>query len=74
MKSVKHSNSPDTVGIRINIIFSRYLIEKKKDHTMKVTFETSSDPGGSIPSFLVSWAGRSYPVTLIEGLRREMRK
>ncbi len=74
MKSVKHSNSPETVGVRINIIFSRYLIEKKNDQRMKVTFETSSEPGGAIPNFLANWAGRSYPVTLIEGLRREMRR
>ena len=74
MKSVEHSNSPETVGVRINIIFSRYLIEKKNDQIMKVTFETSSEPGGAIPNFLANWAGRSYPVTLIEGLRREMRR
>ena len=35
---------------------------------MRVTFETLSDPGGSIPDFVINWASENYPVTLFEGL------
>jgi hypothetical protein len=41
---------------------------------MHVTFETLSEPGGTIPDFLTNWASERYPVTLFEGLRRELIK
>ena len=74
MKSVNHFNVPQTADVRINIIFSRYLIEKIEAHSMKVTFENLSEAGGAIPPFLVNWASSNYPITLIQGLRREMRR
>ena len=87
MKSVNHFNVPQTTDVRINIIFSRYLIEKIEAHSMKVTFiekieahsmkvtfENLSEVGGAIPPFLVNWASSNYPITLIQGLRREMRR
>ncbi len=74
MKSVKHPNAPKTVGVRINIISSRYLIEKKNPQLLKVTFDNLSEAGGAIPHFLVNWASSNYPVTLIQGLRQEMEK
>ena len=40
---------------------------------MLVTFETLSDPGGALPGFVVNWASASYPITLLEGLRNELK-
>ena len=74
MKSVNHLNVPQTTDVRINIIFSRYLIEKIEAHSMKVTFENLSEAGGALPPFLVNWASSNYPITSIQGLRREMRR
>ena len=72
MKSVRHPKSPPVHGVRIKIIFTRYLIEKISNNSMRVTFETLSDPGGSIPDFVINWASENYPVTLFEGLRKEL--
>ena len=74
MKSVKHRKAPQSIGVRINIIFTRYKIVNIGNHTMQVTFETLSEPGGAIPDFLTNWASESYPITLFEGLRRELIK
>jgi hypothetical protein len=74
MKSVTHPNEPKSIGVRMNIIFTRYIIETMKEDTMKVTFETLSKPGGALPDFLVNWASESYPITLFEGLRKELDK
>ncbi|MBT7650033.1 MAG: hypothetical protein HN553_03550 [Opitutae bacterium] len=73
MKSIPHPMAPSTIGVRINILFSRYQIEKVDDNTMFVTFETLSDPGGALPGFVVNWASASYPITLLEGLRNELK-
>lgn len=74
MKSVYHPNAPSTIGVRINILFTRYQIEKVDDNTVIVTFETLSDPGGALPGFVVSWASTSYPITLLEGLRSQLKE
>ena len=73
MKSVTHPKAPKSIGVRMNIIFTRYIIETMKEGTMKVTFETLSEPGGALPDFLVNWASESYPITLFEGLRRALK-
>ena len=72
MKSVLHPKAPKSIGVRINILFTRYHIEKIDDKTMNVTFETLSNPGGTLPGFMVNWASANYPITLFEGLRREL--
>mgnify|MGYP006234333793 CR=1 FL=1 len=74
MKSVTHPEAPKSIGVRMNIIFTRYIIETMKEGTMRVTFETLSEPGGALPDFLVNWASENYPITLFEGLRRELDK
>jgi len=74
MRSTRHPRAPKTVGVRVNLIYSTYKIEPRTGNKMKVTFESMSDPGGAIPGFMVNWATRSYPITLFEGLRKEIRR
>ena len=74
MRSTRHPRAPKTVGVRVNLIYSTYKIEPGTGNKMKVTFESMSDPGGAIPGFMVNWATRSYPITLFEGLRKEIRR
>mgnify|MGYP001429665607 FL=1 len=73
MKSVTHPKAPKTIGTRINIIFTRYSIEKINRNKIAVTFETLSHPGGALPDFLVNWASESYPVTLLNGLAVQLK-
>jgi len=73
MKSVTHPKAPKTIGTRIDIIFSRYSIEKINQNKIAVTFETLSHPGGALPDFLVNWASENYPVTLLNGLAVQLR-
>ena len=73
MKSVTHPKAPKTIGTRIDIIFSRYSIEKINQNKIAVTFETLSHPGGALPDFLVNWASENYPVTLLNGLAVQLK-
>ena len=70
----KHPKAPPSIGVGINIIFTRYHIVKLNDNIILVNFETLSEPGGVIPEFLTNWASENYPVTLLNGLRAELIK
>lgn len=74
MRSVKHHKAPKTIGERVEIIFTRYFINKIDEVTLHLRFETLSAPGGTLPSFLVNWASENYPVTIFQGLRKELKK
>ena len=73
MKSVTHPAAPLEKGnVRAWVTFTRYTIDPMEGNRMKVTFENLSDPRGKIPNFMVDWASKSFPVSIIEGLRKEM--
>ena len=74
MQSVKHPRAPKTIGERVEIIFTRYFITKIDESTLHLRFETLSATGGALPSFLVNWASENYPVTIFQGLRKELKK
>ena len=72
MKSVNHPKAPANSNVRAKVTFTRYRIDPLEGNRMQVTFENLSDPGGRIPDFMVDWASKSFPVSIIEGLRKEM--
>ena len=72
MKSVNHPKAPKNSNVRAKVYYTRYRIDPLEGNRMQVTFENLSDPGGRIPNFMVDWASKSFPVTIIEGLREEM--
>ena len=73
MKSVPHPSARVESGnVRATVTFTRYRIDPLEGNRMQVTFENLSDPGGRIPDFMVDWASKSFPVSIIEGLRKEM--
>jgi len=74
MRSVLHPKAPKTVGVRVNLKYTRYEITPLKEGRLHVVLETLSNPGGSLPDFLVNWAQRDYPVKLFQGLRRQVKK
>ena len=74
MRSVIHPKAPRTVGIRVHLKYTRYEITPLANGKLHVVLETLSDPGGSLPNFLVNWAQRDYPVKLFQGLRKQVRK
>ena len=73
MRSVNHpavKRSKDNV--RIEITYTRYRIEDTGNGKIRVTFENLSQAGGKVPKFLSNWASRSYPITLLNGIQREI--
>ena len=75
MKSIEHPQAPRTKDwIRSEIVFTRYQVEQINSQQIGVTFENLSKPGGDVPRFLSNWASRTYPITILEGLQRELKK
>ncbi|MBG28947.1 MAG: hypothetical protein CMI31_02940 [Opitutae bacterium] len=74
MKSVQHPKAPKTVGVRVHLKYTRYEITPLSGGKLHVVLETLSDPGGSLPNFLVNWAQQDYPVKLFQGLRMQVKK
>ena len=72
MRSIEHPLAPETVGVRATLLYTSYKIEPLPENRMKVVFDNLSDPGGRLPNFLVDWASKSYPISLIQGLQKEM--
>jgi hypothetical protein len=74
LESVTHPKAPATVGVRANLIRSRYLLTSKgKDRTF-VVVEIHTDPMGSLPSFLVNLVQKSWPMKTMKGLRQHLKK
>ena len=69
MKSVNHPNAPKNSNVRAQVTYTRYRVDPLGGNRMQITFENLSDPGGKIPNFMVDWASKSFPVTIIEGKR-----
>ena len=75
MKSIEHPQAPRAKDwIRSEIVFTRYQVEQINLQQIGVTFENLSKPGGDVPRFLSNWASRTYPITILEGLQRELKK
>ena len=75
MKSIEHPQAPRAKDwIRSEIVFTRYQVEQINSQQIGVTFENLSKPGGDVPRFLSNWASRTYPITILEGLQRELEK
>ncbi len=73
MKSVDHPQAKRSMDyVRVEIAYTRYTIEELDKEGLRVTFENLSHAGGKVPKFLSNWAARSYPITLLNGIRSEI--
>lgn len=74
LESVTHPKAPPTIGVRANLIKSRYLLTPKgKDRTF-VVVEIHTDPQGSIPSWLVNLVQKSWPMKTMKNMREHLKK
>lgn len=69
--SVQHPQSPPTIGVRMHIQFSKWVLTPLQDKT-KVQLEMLADPGGLIPSWVVNFVQRKYPYDILNALRKHV--
>ncbi len=74
LKSVDYPNGPDTVGVRMKLHFSRFILNKKPNGGTRVTLEILSDPMGLIPKWVVNMIQKNYPVKFFRALKKQIKK
>jgi hypothetical protein len=73
LESVNHKKSPPTIGVRAQLINSKYKLIPQKNKTL-VTVEILSDPKGLLPTWLVNLVQKSWPIKTLTGLRNQVKK
>ena len=75
MQSVEHAEAPATVGIRAELINSRYLLTPIDGGAKtKVEVEILTDPGGWMPVWLVNMIQADWPEETLNGIRGQFAK
>lgn len=74
MSSVDHPEAPETVGIRAELISSRYRIRRLGKFMTGFEVEIHSDPRGLIPSFVVNLVQKSWPYKTLMSVKRQVEK
>jgi hypothetical protein len=72
--SVTHPKAPATIGVRANLIGSRYVLTPKGPDKTYVVVEVHTDPKGAIPTWLVNLIQKSWPMKTLKGLRAQVTK
>lgn len=74
-RSVEHPKAPETVGIRIEVRFSHWILEPLKTSApgqmeTRASLEVHSDPKGYIPSWLINFMQKDYVIKLFNNLKK----
>lgn len=74
MNSVDDPKAPPTVGVRAQLINSRYLLTPVDDAHTRVQVEILTDPKGLMPIWLVNLIQRTWPRDTLVGIRGQLGK
>lgn len=73
MSSCLHGKAPKTVGVRANLMRSKYVLEKVGSKT-RISVEIHTDPKGWIPTAIVNMIQKSWPVKTLSGVRKQAKR
>jgi hypothetical protein len=74
MQSIDHPKAPETVGVRAELINSRYVLTPVGEGKTRCEVEIITDPMGWMPAWLVNIIQKDWPVTTLNGLRGQLHK
>ncbi|RLA65442.1 MAG: hypothetical protein DRQ88_03160 [Epsilonproteobacteria bacterium] len=74
MKSVKHKDAPKTVGIRGELLLSKYVLTSLGKSKTKIEVEILTDPKGLIPKWLVNMIQAQWPYKTFKAIGRQLKK
>lgn len=74
MKSEAHSKAPKTVGVRGELLNSRYTITPIGKFKSKLEVEIMSDPKGAIPKWLVNLIQKKWPHKTLMAIKAQVEK
>jgi len=74
MQSIEHPEAPETVGVRAELINSRYILTPMGDNQTRIEVEIITDPKGMMPNWLTNLVQKSWPVETLNGIRGQFVK
>jgi len=74
MKSEVHPNAPKTVGVRAELVNSRYTITPIGKFKSKLEVEIMSDPKGAIPKWLVNIIQKKWPHKTLMAIKSQVER
>jgi len=74
MQSIEHPKAPETVGVRAELINSRYILTPLENGDTRVEVEILTDPKGMMPAWFVNLITKSWPVETLNGIRGQFEK
>lgn len=72
MGSIEYPDAPETVGVRADLVNSRYRITPLGAGRAQVEVEILTDPAGAMPIWLVNLIQRSWPYDTLTGIGRQL--
>jgi len=72
MGSVEHPAAPETVGVRADLVDSRYVLVDLGDDRTQIDVEIVTDPRGSMPAWIVNLIQRTWPRDTLVGIREQL--
>jgi hypothetical protein len=74
MHSVTHAKAPETVGVRANLLKSKYVLTPLSAGSTSVVVEIQTDPRGWLPAWLVNLIQKSWPMKTLLALDEQAKK
>lgn len=74
LRSELHSKAPKTVGVRAELINSKYTITPIGKFKSKLEVEIFSDPKGAIPKWLVNLIQKKWPQKTLMAIKSQVEK
>ena len=74
MSSVEHPGAPETIGVRAELVNSRYELTPLPDGRTRVEVEILTDPKGAMPIWIVNLIQRTWPRDTLTGIREQLGK
>jgi hypothetical protein len=74
MSSTEHEAAPETIGVRAQLVNSRYKLTPLSSDRTRVEVEIMTDPKGMMPAWLVNMIQKSWPVDTLNGIRGQLDK
>lgn len=75
MQSIEHPKAPATVGVRAELLNSRYILTPLENNTKtRVEVEIQTDPKGWMPAWLTNMVQKDWPLETLNGIRGQFAK
>jgi hypothetical protein len=74
LNSVGHPKTPETKGVRAEIMRSGFVLTPRPDGKTFVEVSIFSDPKGILPTWVINLVQESWPMETMVGIRKQVKK